>query len=90
MGNTVNVELTHPTVETSSTGWTYLRKDELGCWPGRAENCQKPREWAVFHNEEEAALPFDYLASVYIGTCSEHLPLALRRDPTAINYVRPY
>lgn len=76
--------------QTSDTGWTVGTKEDLGCWPGRTEDCQNPREWAVFHDAAEAELPFDYLASVYIGTCSEHLPLALRRDPTALNFVRPY
>jgi hypothetical protein len=65
-------------------------KEEMPCWPGQSENCEKPREFAVFHEQREAELPFDYLCSVYIGTCSAHLPLALRRDPTAMNFVRPY
>lgn len=88
MSNTVNVEIITPDVQQGLG--TQPLKDEMACWPGRGEGCAKPREWAVFHDEQEAALPFDYLASVYIGTCSEHLPLALRRDPTAINFVRPY
>lgn len=83
--NITTIETTSPTSPNK-----YTLKEEMICWPGRGDDCQKPREWAVFHDKEEAELPFDYLASVYIGTCSEHLPLALQRDPTALNFVRPY
>lgn len=87
MSNTVDVELITPQVEE---GFSGALKNEMICWPGRSEGCTKPREWAVFHDAQEASLPFDYLASIYIGTCSAHLALALRRDPSAVNFVRPY
>lgn len=62
---------------------------QLICWPGRNENCREQRQWAVFHDADEAVAPFDALKSVYIGTCTAHLPQALRYDPGAVNYVRP-
>ena len=58
------------------------------CWP--QPSCERPREWAVFHDAEAADRPFDPLTSVYIGVCSEHLTQALRFDPAAVNVVRPY
>lgn len=69
-----------------------LRVNErpLNCWAGRAINCQQPRTWAVFHSLDEAIKPFDCERSIYIGTCSQHLTIALRYDPTALNIVRPY
>jgi hypothetical protein len=65
-------------------------KEEMGCWPGRNEHCPNRREWAVFHDEHAAKQDFDPYTSVYIGTCSRHLPLALQHHPTALNFVRPY
>jgi hypothetical protein len=77
-------------IDVPEVSGRHLLKEEMGCWPGRTENCTNPREWAVFHSEEEAKLWFDYLSSVYIGTCSQHLPLALQRHPSALNFIRPY
>lgn len=59
------------------------------CWVGRSEGCTKPREWAVFHERIAFEEPFDVRNSVYLGVCSDHLLPALRRDPLAVNYVRP-
>jgi hypothetical protein len=64
-------------------------KTQLICWPGRNENCREQRQWAVFHDLGEAAKPFDALLSVYVGTCTTHLPKALRYDHGALNIVRP-
>ena len=63
---------------------------QLTCWPGRTKGCKNKRAWAVFHSLDEAIKPFNQVRSVYIGTCTEHLPEALRYDPTALNIVRPY
>lgn len=82
----LNIELVHVDVEP----FHGVHKNDLVCWPGRSKNCGRPREWAVFHDENEAKASFDYLTSIYIGTCSEHLPLALHYHPTALNYIRPY
>ena len=62
----------------------------LPCWPGRYEECQAGRYWAVFHSLDEAVKPFNPFTSVYIGTCNHHLPEALRHDLGAFNIVRPY
>ena len=87
MSETIDAEL----IKTEAPEITkHCLKEEMSCWPGSSFGCEKSREWAVFHDKLEAELPFDYLCSVYIGTCSEHLSLALQRHPTALNYVRPY
>lgn len=57
--------------------------------PGQ-QICVNGRDWAVFHDRSEVDKPFNPWTSVYIGTCSYHLPKALRHDPTAENIVRPY
>lgn len=83
---TLNIEVNVVTTKTG-IGVTYAAKKDLVCW---ASGCLQLREWAVFHSEEEAEGFFDFRFSVYIGICSEHLPLALQRHPTALNYIRPY
>lgn len=84
-------ELNVEVIEVQPCSDLMPRKEELGCWPGRSLGCQKAREWAVFHDFDEAAIKtFNYMDSIYIGTCSEHLSLALQWHPTALNFVRPY